>query len=88
MLTQSVDAAADVVLALQSLDGTTVLATSGAIEVPTEGGTLVSGTAVAFLPAGTTWALVNASGAAISIPVAGTAPASFAASLVVAEISR
>jgi len=76
----------DVVITLQSLDGTTVLASSGAVAVPAEGGVLLSGHAVAPLRAGSAWALVNASAGAVSIPVAGAAPAVFAASLTVAEV--
>ncbi|MBQ8920614.1 MAG: hypothetical protein IJ060_00430 [Oscillospiraceae bacterium] len=85
VLVQSDGAAADAVIALQSLDGQTVLGVSGAAEVPTTGGTQISGNAVAFLPAGTAWALVNVSGAAVNIPVAGTAPNVFAASMTVTE---
>ena len=85
VLVQSDGEAADAVIALQSLDGQTVLGVSGAPEVPTTGGTLISGNAVAFLPAGTAWALVNVSGTAINIPVSGTAPNVFAASMSVTE---
>lgn len=86
VLVQSAEAAGDVVIVLQSLDGQTVLGTSGALDVPTEGSTTVSGSAVAYLPAGTAWVLVNASGSAINIPAAGTAPTVFAASLRVTEV--
>ncbi|MBR6108046.1 MAG: hypothetical protein IKQ39_08570 [Oscillospiraceae bacterium] len=86
ILVQSDGAAADAVIALQSLDGQTVLGYSGAIDVPETGSTLVSGSAVAYLPAGTAWVLVNVSGAAINIPVTGTAPAVFAASMTVSEV--
>lgn len=85
VLVQSDGAEGDAAIALQSLDGQTVLAVSGVPEVPTTGGTLISGAAVAYLPAGTAWALVNVSGAAINIPVAGIAPNVFAASMTVAE---
>ncbi len=85
VLVQSDGAAADAAIALQSLDGQTVLGMSGAPQVPETGGTLISGSAVAFLPAGTAWALVNVSGAAINIPVAGIAPNVFAASMTVTE---
>ncbi len=85
VLVQSDGAAADAAIALQSLDGQTVLGMTGAPEVPETGGTLLTGTAVAFLPAGTAWALVNVSGAPINIPVAGSAPNVFAASLSVTE---
>ncbi|HBI86205.1 MAG TPA: hypothetical protein DDX71_08005 [Ruminococcus sp.] len=78
--------AADAVIALQSLDGQTVLAVSGASGVPAAGAALVSGTTVAQLPAGTSWVLVNLSGAAVNIPAAGTAPAAFSAALTVTEI--
>lgn len=74
------------VIVLQSLDGQTVLGTSGVPAESAENGALLSGTAVAALPAGSAWVLVNASGAAIDIPVAGTAPAAFAASLTVTEV--
>lgn len=87
VLVQSVDAAGPVVISLQSLDGTTVLATSGALAVPTDGGTEVSGSTVAQLPAGSSWVLVNNSGVPISIAVAGTAPAAFAASLNVFKLT-
>ena len=80
VLVQSADAAADVVISLQSLDGTAVLASSGAVAVPAEGGVLVAGSAVAQLRPGTSWALVNNSGAAINLPAAGTAPAAFVGS--------
>lgn len=86
VLVQSAADAADAVIALQSLDGSTVLATSGAASVPADGAALVSGHTVAALQAGTAWALVNVSGAAINLPVAGTAPAVFAAALTVAQI--
>ena len=86
VLVQSAAAAADVVIALQSLDGTAVLGISGAIDVPAASGTLISGSAVAQLRPGTEYALVNVSGAPINIPVAGTVPASFAASLNVTEV--
>ncbi len=79
--------AEDPVIALQSLDGQTVLGVSGTLAAAAANGTVISGAAVAALPAGTSWVLVNASGGAIDIPVAGTAPASFAAVLTVAEIS-
>lgn len=78
---------ADPVIALQSLDGQTVLGYSGTTAASAGNGIAVSGSAVAALPAGTSWVLVNASGDAIDIPVAGTAPASFAAVLTVAEIT-
>ena len=81
-------AAEDPVIALQSLDGQTVLGLSGTLAASAANGTVLSGAAVAALPAGTSWVLVNASGGAIDIPVAGTAPASFAAVMTVAEISR
>ena len=86
VLVQSQGGAEDVVIALQSLDGQTVLGYSGASAVPADGGTLIAGSAVAYLPAGTAWSLVNVSGAAINIPVTGTAPAVFAASMTVSEI--
>ena len=86
VLVQSDGAAADAVIALQSLDGQTVLGYSGALAVPADGGTLVTGSAVAYLPAGTAWALVNVSGAPINLPVTGTAPAVFAASMTVTEV--
>ncbi|MBP0988349.1 MAG: hypothetical protein J6S92_08720, partial [Oscillospiraceae bacterium] len=72
---------------LQSLDGQTVLGLSGTLAAAAENGTVISGSAVAALPAGTSWVLVNASGGALDIPVAGTAPASFAAVLTVTEVS-
>lgn len=78
---------ADPVIALQSLDGQTVLGYSGTLAEAAASGVVIGGTAVAVLPAGTAWVLVNASGATIDIPVAGTAPASFAAVLTVTEIS-
>ena len=84
VLVQS-DAAAPVI-ALQSLDGQTVLGYSGVPAGAAESGVLVSGSAAAALPAGTAWVLVNASGDIIDIPVAGAAPAAFAASLTVTEI--
>ena len=81
-------AAAAPVIALQSLDGQTVLGYSGVPAGAAESGVLVSGTAAAALPAGTAWVLVNATGDTIDIPVAGTAPAAFAASLTVTEIGQ
>ena len=81
-------AAADPVIALQSLEGQTVLGYSGLPAAAAENGALLSGSAVAALPAGSAWVLVNASGEAIDIPVAGTAPAAFAASLTVTQIGR
>ena len=88
VLVQAAEETTDVVIALQSLDGTVLLATSGAPAVTADDAVLISGSAIARLRAGTAWALVNVSGAAISVPVAGTAPAAFAASLNVAEISQ
>ena len=85
MLAHPTVGAADVVIALQSLDGSAVLGISGAIDVPSDGGTLISGSAVAQLRPDTEYALVNVSGTPINISVAGTAPASFAASLTVTE---
>ena len=87
VLTQSAGEETDAVISLQSLDGTAVLASSGALAVPTEGGTLISGSAVARLQPGTSWALVNNSGAAIALPAAGTAPAAFTASMTVTSLS-
>ena len=86
VLVQSTDAPADAVISLQSLDGSAVLASSGAIDVPAEGGTLVCGTAVAQLCPGTSWALVNNSGVPVNVPAAGTAPAAFAASETVVKV--
>lgn len=79
-------AAAAPVIALQSLDGQTVLGYSGIPASAAESGAVVSGSAVADLPAGSAWVLVNASGETIDIPVAGTAPAAFAASLTVTQV--
>ena len=79
--------AEDPVITLQSLDGQNVLGVSGTLAAAAANGTVISGTAVAALPAGTSWVLVNASGTAFDIPVAGTAPASFAAVLTVTELS-
>ncbi len=84
VLVQS-DAAAPVI-ALQSLDGQTVLGYSGVPAGTAASGVSVSGTAAAALPAGTAWVLVNVTGDPVDIPVAGTAPAAFAASLTVTEI--
>ncbi len=80
------EAAADPVIALQSLNGQTVLGYSGTLAAAAADGTVLSGTAVAALPAGSSLVLVNASGAALNIPVAGTAPAAFAAVLTVTEV--
>ena len=78
-------AAAAPVIALQSLDGQTVLGYSG---IPAaENGAQITGKAAAALPAGSSWVLVNASGEALDIPLAGTAPAAFAASLTFAELA-
>ena len=74
------------VIALQSLDGQTVLGYSGIPAAAAANGALVSGTAVAPLPAGTAWVLVNASGAPLDIPAAGTAPAVFAGNMTVTEV--
>ena len=76
------------VIVLQSIDGQTVLGVSGVPAEQADDGALLSGTAVAALPAGSAWVLVNASGEAIDIPVAGTAPAAFATSLTVTEAGR
>ena len=73
------------VIQLQSPDGRTVLGTSGVPAGTAAEGALVSGAAAAYLPAGSAWVLVNASGSALNIPAAGTAPAVFAASLTVTE---
>ena len=73
------------VIQLQSLDGRTVLGVSGLPAETAENGAQLSGSAAAYLPAGTAWVLVNASGAALDIPSAGTAPAVFAASVTVTE---
>ena len=85
VLAETADDTAPVIV-LQSLDGQTVLGLSGVPAEAAGNGALLSGTAVAALPAGSAWVLVNASGAAIDIPVAGTAPAAFAASLTVTEV--
>ena len=85
VLAETADDTAPVIV-LQSLDGQTVLGLSGIPADAAGNGALLSGTAVAALPAGSAWVLVNASGAAIDIPVAGTAPAAFAASLTVTEV--
>lgn len=85
VLAETADDTAPVIV-LQSLDGQTALGLSGVPAEAAGNGALLSGTAVAALPAGSAWVLVNASGAAIDIPVAGTAPAAFAASLTVAEV--
>ena len=87
VLVQSVEQAGDVIISLQSLDGTAVLGSSGAAAVPVAGGTLVSGSVTARLRPGTEWALVNNSGAAIALPAAGTAPAAFTASETVQALS-
>ena len=76
------------VIVLQSIDGQTVLGISGVPAEQSDDGALLSGTAVAALPAGSAWVLVNASGEAVDIPAAGTAPAAFAASLTVTETGR
>ena len=73
------------VLRLQSLDGQVVLGISGLPAETAAQGAMLSGSAVAYLPAGTAWVLVNATGAPLNIPAAGTAPAVFAASVTVAE---
>lgn len=85
VLAETADDTAPVIV-LQSLVGQTVLGLSGVPAEAVGNGALLSGTAVAALPAGSAWVLVNASGAAIDIPVAGTAPAAFAASLTVTEV--
>ena len=80
-------AAAAPVIALQSLDGQTVLGYSGVPEAAAADGTQLTGRSVAALPAGSSWVLVNASGEALDVPLAGTAPAAFAATLTVAELA-
>ncbi|MBR6420726.1 MAG: hypothetical protein IKS42_10350 [Oscillospiraceae bacterium] len=75
-----------VVITLQSLDGAVLLATSGVPGGTADTPVAVSGHTVALLRAGTAWTLVNASDTPIDIPVAGAAPAVFAASLTVAQV--
>lgn len=74
------------VIALQSLDGQSVLGYSGIPAASAADGALISGSAVAALPAGTAWVLVNASGAPLNIPAVGAAPAVFAASMTITEV--
>ena len=76
----------DAVISLQSLDGSAVLAQSGA-PVGEGESVLITGSAAARLRPGTAWALVNNSGGAVSLAVAGSAPAAFAASETVAAVS-
>ena len=78
-------AVTDAVISLQSLDGAAVLAQSGA-PVGAAAPVLITGSAVARLLPGTSWALVNNSGGAISLDIAGAAPAAFAASQTVTEL--
>lgn len=78
---------ADPVIALQSLDGQTVLGYTGTLNADMTNGAQLTGHTVALLPAGSSWVLVNATGEAIDIPVAGTAPAAFAASMTVVEVA-
>ena len=73
------------VIQLQSLSGQRVLGTSGAPAEVAAAGVLLTGSAVAALPEGSAWVLVNASGAPLNIPAVGTAPAVFAASMTVSE---
>ena len=75
------------VIALQSLDGRTVLGYAGIPSAAAADGAQLTGRAVAALPAGSSWVLVNASGETIDVPLAGTAPAAFAAQLTVAELA-
>lgn len=86
VLVQTAAGGADPVIALQSLDGQTVLGYSGTLTADAEAGALLTGRTVAALPAGSSWVLVNASADALDVPLAGTAPAAFAASLTVAEL--
>lgn len=86
VLVQSAEAVGDVVVSLQSLEGTAVLGSSGALAVPTEDGVLISGAAVGRLRPGSAWALVNNSGAAISLPAAGTVPAAFVGAMTVTAL--
>lgn len=77
----------DPVIALQSLDGQTVLGYTGTVNGAATDGAQLTGHAVALLPAGSSWVLVNATGAAIDVSLAGTAPAAFAASMTVTEVA-
>lgn len=86
VLTQSTSEELPIVIALQSLDGATVLAYSGTAAADAAGSTLVSGETTAALAAGTAWVLVNRSGAAINLPAAGTPPTAFTAQLTVTEV--
>lgn len=87
VLTESTDGESDVLLRLQTLDGMTALALSGADNVPAATSTLVSGSTIATLPAGAHVVLVNAGAAAITLPAAGTAPQAFVADMTVIRIA-
>lgn len=75
------------VIALQSTDGQTVLGYTGTLNADATDGTQLTGHTVALLPAGSSWVLVNATGEAIDVSLAGTAPAAFAASMTVAQVA-
>lgn len=87
VLTETTDGESDVLLRLQTLDGMTALALSGADNVLTTTSSLVSGSTIATLPAGARVVLVNAGTAAITLPEAGTAPQAFVADMTVVRIA-
>lgn len=82
----SITGGTDAVITLESLDGQTILGRSGVPGALTTDGALITGSAVAALPAGTAWVLINSSADALNIPVVGTAPNTFSAAMTVAEV--
>ncbi len=88
VLAEPAEAATDVLFTLRTLDGSIVLAYSGAdITTAEEGSVLVSGNTVAALPAGARVVLVNTGTTAVALPEAGTAPQAFVAEMTVVRIA-
>lgn len=87
VLTETTDGESDVLLRLQTIDGMTALALSGADNVLTTSSSLVSGSTVATLPVGARVVLVNAGTTPITLPGAGTAPLAFVAGMTVVRIA-
>ncbi len=87
VLAEATGTAGDILLRLQTLDGMTSLAFSGADEAAVDTSSLISGSTIVSLPAGANVVLVNAGTAPIALPEAGTAPQSFVAGMTVVRIA-
>ncbi len=87
VLAEATGTAGDILLRLQTLDGMTSLAFSGADNAAVDTSSLISGSTIVSLPAGASVVLVNAGTAPIALPEAGTAPQAFVAGMTVVRIA-